>query len=351
VPGMTEPINLPRAHIQVAGSRITADPVVAVLGTSVFTGRFAHKGDRTQPWEFDLQANTLSLEQGSLWFDALGRRQPIPLLERLPGLSSFGARRVAASNLFGALNARGHFSSPTVTYGTLNLDDFDTSVEISGRILRLVGATFRAGSGRGQGQAVVDLTTAPARVALDVAMTDGNLQSLAGRLPVELRKVRGTYSGTGHFETRGLSHEEMTSNLQGSATVRAKNVLLGEFDPLQAVARETGWGTIEPVRGEMGIKASALTLGVHDRRVVLGNTPVELGGAKLTLTGDYNFDGALDLNVRADMRHIKRRWLNTGDEGEPSARTIDIHMAGPLGKLAVVPGIAAAQASPGRRAR
>ena len=351
VPGMTELISLPRAHLQVTGSHITADPVVAVLGTSVFTGRFAHEGDRTQPWEFDFRANRLSLEQGSLWFDALGRRQPIPLLERLPGLSSFGARRAAASNLFGALNARGHFSSPTVTYRELNLDDFKTSVEISGRIVRLVGATFRAADGGGQGHAVVDLTSAPARLALDVAMADGNLQSLAGHLPVELRKMRGTFSGTGHFETRGLSHEEMTSNLQGSATVRANKVSLGDFDPLQAVARETGWGTIEPVRGETAIKASALTLGVHDRRVVLGNTPVELGGAQLKVAGVYSFDGALDLDVRADMRHIKRRWLNTQEEGRPSAHMIEIHLAGPLGKLAVVPEITAAQTNPGSRVR
>ena len=351
VPGMTEPINLPRAHIQVAGSRITADPVVAVLGTSVFTGNFAHEGDRAQPWEFDLQASTLSLEQGSLWFDALERRQPVSLLERLPGLSSFGARRVAASNLFGALNAHGHFSSPTVSYHSLNLDDFDASVEISGRIVRLADATFRAGGGSGQGQMVVDLTSAPARVSLDVAMTDGTLQSLAGHLPVELRKMRGLFSGTGHFETRGLSHEEITSNLQGNATVHIKNVLLGDFDPLQAVALEADWGMIEPVRGELGIKASSFTVGIHDRRVELGNTPVEIGGAKLTVTGAYDFDGALDMNVRADLRHIKRRWLNTEVEGEPGARTSDIHLVGALGKLAVVPAIAAAQTTPGHRAR
>jgi len=351
VPGMTEPINLPRVHIQVAGSRITADPVVAVLGTSVFTGSIAHQGDRAQPWEFDVRANTLNLEQGSLWFDALGRRQPIPLLERLPGLSSFGARRAAASDLFGALDARGHFSSPTVTYRSLSLDDFNTSVEISGRIIRLVGATFRATGGRGQGQVNVNLMSAPARVSLDVTMTDGNLKSLAGYMPDELRKVRGIYSGAGHFETRGLSHEEMTTNLQGSATVRVKNVLLGDFDPLQAVARQTGWGTIEPARGEMGIKGSTLVIGVQNRRVVFGNSPVELGGAKLKVNGVYSFDGAFNLNVRADLRHIKRRWLNTGVESEQGARTIDIRMDGSLGKLVVVPEIAAARSSSGRRVR
>ncbi len=346
VPGFTEPINLPRAHIQVTGGHVIADPVVAVLGTSVFTCRLEHQGDRTQPWQFDVRANTLSVEQGSLWFDVLGRRQPVPLLERFSGLISLGALRAAASDLFGALNARGSFFSPTVTYRASNLADFKTSVEISGRVIKLENATFRAGGGRGQGKAVVDLTSAPARVVIDVALVDGNLQPLVSRLPVELRRVRGTYSGTGHFETRGLSHEETTANLQGSATVHLKNIFFGDFDPLQAVARHSGWGIIEPARGEVGVRSSVATLEVHDRRVVVGNFPLDIAGAKLKVTGTYSFDGALELDVRADMRHIYRRWLSAEDEGTPGVRTIDLHLAGPLSRLAVAPEIAATQPSP-----
>lgn len=348
VPGLTEPVNLPRAHIQVAANHVIADPVVAVMGTSVFTGRLEHEGGRTEPWTFDVHSSALSLEQGSLWFDALGRRQPASLLERLPGLSSFGELRIAASNLFGALKARGRFSSPSVTYRALNLADFRSPVEISGRTITLEGATFRAAGGKGGGRMLVDFTSAPARVTLDVSMADGNLQTLALRLPPELRKVRGTFSGSGHFETRGLSHAETTSNLQGSATVRLKNVFLGDYDPLQALARHQGWGTLEPHRGEVEIRSCVGTLEVHDRRVVLGNAPVEMAGAQLKLTGAYTFEGGVDLDVHADMRHLTRRWLNGGATGKAGAHLLELHLLGPLNKLAAAPEFAVTEPDPKR---
>ncbi|HEV2350496.1 MAG TPA: AsmA family protein [Terriglobia bacterium] len=346
VPGLTEPVHLPRARIQVAANQVIADPVVAVMGTSVFTGRIEHQGDRTQPWIFDLHSSALSLEQSSLWFDALGRRQPPSLLERLPGLSSFGELRVAASNLFGALKARGRFASPSVTYRALNLTDFKSAVEISGRTIKLDGATFRAGGGKGQGRMVVDFTNAPARVAIDVSMADGNLQALAPRLPPELRKLRGTFSGAGHFETRGLSHAETTSNLQGSATVNLKNVFLGGFDPLQALARQKNWGTLEPPRREVEVRSCVGTLEVHDRRVVLGNAPVGIAGARLKLTGAYKFDGAVDVDVRADMRHLTRRWLIVERAGVTGAHVLELRLLGPLNHLATAPEFATTQPNP-----
>jgi len=350
VPGFTEPIELPRALVQVSGDHVTANPVVAVLGTSVFTGRFEHQGERKQPWEFDIRANALSVEQGSLWFDALGHRPPIPLLARLPGLSSFGEVRAAASSLFGAVSAHGRFASPVVSYRGLKLTDFKTAVAISGRVVRLDGATFRAGGGRGRGQAVVDLTNSPAGVSVDLAMMDCNFQALAAHLPPALGRVRGTYSGNGHFETRGLSRQEMTGNLQGKATVRLKSVYLGEFDPVQALAGQAGWGALEPGHRETSLRLPPVILQVQDHRVELGNTPFLISGAKLRVSGTYGSDGALELRVRADLSHLTRHWLNTV-ESDPNSRLLDVRLAGSFHRLAVQPQIAASQPAPMRRDR
>jgi AsmA family/AsmA-like C-terminal region len=346
VPGLTEPINLPRAHVQVAANHVIADPVVAVMGTSVFTGRLEHQGGRSEPWTFDVHSTALSLEQGSLWFEVLGRRRPASLLERLPGLPSFGELRVAASNIFGALNARGRFASPAVNYRALNLSDFKSPVEISGRTIKLDGATFRAAGGKGRGRMVVDFTSAPARVTIDVSMANGNLQTLAARLPPEMRELHGNFSGAGHFETRGLSHAEITSNLQGSATVHLKHVLLGAYDPLQALSQHKGWGTLEPLRGEVEVPSCVGTLEVHDRQVVLGNAPVDIAGARLKLTGSYTFDGAVDLDVRADMRRLRRHWLNATSAGFAGAHVLEVHLLGPMNKLAAAPELATTQPAP-----
>lgn len=337
VPGLTEPLHIPRAIIRVNGDQVISYPVVAVMGTSVFTGRLEHQGERRQPWKFDVRADRLSLEQGALWFDVLGHRPPLSLLERLPGLSSFAARRVAAWNLFSTLNAQGHFATSSLTYHSLALADFRASVEISGRIVRVNGATFRTGGGLGQGRAQVDLTDAPARVSADITLAETKLQTWASYLPTLLRGVRGSLSGTGHFESLGLTRGQMSANLQGRAKVNLKNVSFGDFDPLEALARANQWGTIEPARREVGLRSAVVTLEVRDRRVVLRRWPLELAGAKLELSGIYGFDGLVGLEVHADLSHVTRRWLDSEGQSDPDARLVDLHLAGPLDKLRIVP--------------
>lgn len=337
LPGLTEPLNVPSARLAVRDGEVVADRVVAVMGTSVFSGELRHRGDRARPWEVSLRTNSLSLEQAAQWFDVLGLRRPVPLLDRLPGLGSSTERRAAASNLFGALNATGRFSAAAVTYRALNLKDFGADVEISGRVVRVGHATFRAGGGRGQGQARVDLTTAPAAVVADAKVSDAALQSLAPRLPVALRQLRGAWSGSGHFETRGLSRDEMSANLEAQATVRLRNVDGGDFDPLATLAQSAGWGSLEPERSESLLRSATLALRVRDRLVSIEKSPIDWAGAKLTLGGTYAFDGTADLDVTADLRHIRRRWVS--DEGSDLLKPIGpvgrLHLTGPLGGLAV----------------
>jgi hypothetical protein len=346
VPGLTEPLNLPRASLRVNGDQVVVDPVVAVLGTSVFSGRLGHQGERKNPWEFDVRADNLSLEQGALWFDVLGRRKPLPLLARLPGLSSFTARRVAASNLFASLNARGRFAALNVTYRALALKDFRATIEISGRVVRVAGASFRAGGGRGQGSGLVDFTSVPARLAADVSFTGGSVQALASRLPAALRGAHGSISATGHLETRGLSREEMSTNLEGWATIRFQDLFLGDFDALEAVARGTAWGTLEPARGKSGPLSTVATLELRNRQVDLKKASFDLAGAKLDLMGTYGFDGAVDLDVRADLRRVRRRWLNHGEEDNAAPLLGEFRLVGPLDKLVVTPQMRVSSANP-----
>ena len=345
VPGLTEPLNIPRARVQVNGDRIVVEPLVAVMGTSVFTGRLEHRGERSNPWWFQVKANALAVEQGALWFDVLGHRPPLALLERIPGLSSFSARRVVARDLFGALNVKGQFEAPVVSYRSLNLEDFRASVEVSGRVIRVAGASFKVGRGSGRGSGEVDLTNAPARVAGEVTLAGTKLQTLAVRLPAVLQKARGTISGSVRFETRGLTREEMSANLGGRGTAHLRNITLGDFDPLQAVSRQANWGTLESARGDVTLPSASIPFEIRDRRVSLAKQPLELEGAKLTLSGSYAFDGALDLNVRADFRHLTRRWMGAGPEGPARARVADVHLVGPLATPVVAPEVEVSQAT------
>lgn len=340
VPGLTEPLNLPRVDLRVDEDEIVADPVVAVMGTSVFTARLLHRGGRKTPWEVDVRANSLSMEQGALWFDALGRRQPLPLLDRLPGLSSFAARRAAASTLFSYVNARGRFTTPLLTYRALTLKDFHASVAISGRLIQVSKATFLAGGGHGQGSGKVDLIGAPALLAADISLTGAGVQSLAAWLPTALHSARGSISGSASLVSRGLSREEMSGNLRGQATVSLKDISFGDFDVLGALARAGGLGKLDPARGPVGFHSAVVKLDVQDRRVSMRDVALDLAGAKLAVSGTYTFGGPFDLDVHMDMSNARRHWAPfaaRGEESDPDRQRVELRLAGPLDKLGVVP--------------
>jgi hypothetical protein len=337
IPGLTEPLNLPHASLHVQGDEVTLDHVVAVLGTSVFNAKMAHRGAWQNPWKFDLHANALSLEQGALWFDALGRRRPLPLLERLPGLASFTARRSAASQLFASLNAEGRFTTPSVSYRTVALKDFQGAFEVSGRTVRMKTARFRVGGGRGEAGGVVDFSSAPALLTAGVSLTGIPVQSLISRLPGVLHGARGSLSATATLETRGLGREELAENLTGEATLSLKDLSFGDFDPLGALARQARWGTLDPIHGPVAIRSAMVTLGFRNRRLMLKSAPLELSGATLQVDGTYVLGGALNLDVHADLQHLRRRRLESEDEVKSSPPYAEVHLAGPLDKLVVIP--------------
>jgi hypothetical protein len=190
----------------------------------------------------------------------------------------------------------------------------------------------------------VDLTSAP-RVAGEVTLAEAKLQAVASRLPEALRKTRGQISASARFTTRGLTREEMSANLDARGTAHLRNIFFGDFDPLQALSRQAGWGALEPAHGEVALASASLVLEVRDRRVSLAPQLLELEGAKLTLSGSYGFDGTLDMAVRADRRRITRRWMSAGPEGPPSAQAALVRLRGPLDKPIAAPEVEVSQAT------
>jgi hypothetical protein len=157
--------------------------------------------------------------------------------------------------------------------------------------------------------------------------------------------MRGSVFASGHFETRGLSHDEVSANLQGHATVHLRNISFGAFDPLNAFARFSGWGALEPIRGPVGMRSAVIALEVHDRQVVLRNASLDLAGAKLGLAGTYSFDGTADLDVRADLRQVLRRWLNHAEDRTLAPPLGNLHLVGPLYRLVASPQIEVSRAN------
>jgi len=336
IPGLTEPINVPRASLQVNGDDIVVEHLQAVLGTSVFSGRLVHQGDRRTPWTFSLHGDSLDLEQGASWFVAFAHRSPIPLFRRLPGLDSFAEEREVASNLFSSLHARGQFSASKVSFRKIRLDNFQSNLEVLDRMIRLSNASFQTGGGQGRLIGQVDLTSKSPRLTTDVSLSEVGVQSIVTHLPPALRGAHGSMSINARLETTGLSEEELRENLEGRVAVVARDLSLAGFDPVGAFVRLAGEGALEPLRGPAGLHSVSLNLQVHDRRVALKKITLDFSGARLTLSGSQAFDGPLNLHVAADLQHLHRRWLTRADEGDIEASPLELDFSGSLDKLAPV---------------
>jgi hypothetical protein len=323
--------------LQITGNQITADPVVAVLGTSVFNSKITHEGGREIPWRFDVRASRLNLEEAALWFDALGLRRPLALLERLPGLSSFAARREAASHIFQSLNADGRFATPELSYRGVVMKDFQGNFEVAGRMIRMKGATFHASGGRGDAGGSVDFTVSPPVLSGQCALVGIALQLLTARLPGPVHDLRGLLDARGDFQTRGLGREELADNLTGQLQVRAKDISFGNFDPLGTLAQNSHWGKLEPVRGPVTAPPTTLNLEILNRRFILKSAALDLGGASLQIHGTYAWTGALDLNVRTDARRLHRRWLAREEVPSPSPILPEVRLGGQIDHLVVNP--------------
>jgi len=334
IPGFTEPINVPGASLLVNGDEIVVDHLLAVLGTSVFSGRLRHQGDRHSPWTFDLHADNLDLEQGASWFVAFAHRNPLPLLGRLPGLGSSPPDREVASNLFSSLNARGRFSASKVSFRRITLDNLQTSVEVSGRVIRLSNASFQTGGGHGRLIGRLDLSGKSARLAADASLSGVAVQSIVTHLPPALRAARGSMSIDGRLETTGMNKEDLRGNLEGHVAIAVRDLSLGGFDPVGALVRLAGEGALEPLRGPAGLRSVTLNLQVHDRSVALKKVTLDFSGARLTLSGSQAFDGPLNLHVAADLQRLRRRWLTRVDEDDIETSPPELDLSGTLDKLA-----------------
>lgn len=342
LPGFAEPINLSQARIQVNGDHIVADPLLAVIGDSAFSGRLEHRGERSRPWTFNLRASTLSLEESSRWFGAERRRRGFPLLESIPGFASLTEGRTAGATLLGGLSAEGSFSTAAVVYRSATLTDLRSAVELSGWTIRLSNVSFRAAGGRGQGSLQVNLGESPPFVTGETSLDSAKLQAVA--LPAPLRTVRGLFSGSGQFQTRGSTREELARNLQGEAMVRLRSV--SGFDPVAVTARAVSWGELEPGHVEPVVRSATLAMQIRDRRLILSPVSVEIGGALLRLDGGCGFDGTVDLGVRADFRQLTRRWLDDPGDTSPAERVSSFRLTGPLDRLVVLPEVQASRARP-----
>jgi hypothetical protein len=229
------------------------------------------------------------------------------------------------------------------------LKDFQGTFELAGRTIRMRKATFRTAGGRGEAKGAVDFTTSPPLLSAQASLAGVSVQSLTARLPGPVRDLRGIVNATGNFQTRGLAREELGENLTGQMELRIRDISFGDFDPLGILAESAHWGKLEPTRGPVTAPPATLDLEIRDRRLILKTLALDLSGAGLQFDGTYPWAGALNLNVRADLRRLRRRWLEREDDPHLPAHLAEVRLGGPIDHLVVNPqeGVASAGRSRG----
>ena len=328
IPGFHAPLAISHAEARFSGDGVVIAPLTASIGPSIFTGSLEHYGRLGEPWMFTLKANRLNLQEAFSWFADLHSKSPFSFLPTFPGLAAWARDDEQALYLFRALNAQGVFSTPSLIYRSVTLNDFRANVQVADRVIRVTDGQFQAGGGRGQGRLKVDVSDGLPKLAADFSLAKGGLPAVAGRLPAQLHKLRGTWSGSGHFETSGSTHDQLGANLRGEARIELKSVSLGDFDPIDAIARTVGWGTVQPTHREATIRSLTLNLLFHGLHATLDPIDLSLEGARVAFGGDYGFDGALNLTVHADFNHLTRHWLESGSD----ERSSSLRLTGPLHK-------------------
>ncbi len=310
LPTLTQPLNVPRAELEIVGHRILAQPVVAVMGGSVFSGRLLHEGSSASPWRFWIHANHLNLSQCAAWFISSRQPRPFALLGRWAGLRAVFERHAAASDFFRRLNAEGTVSTPRLQVRNLRLSGFRADISIHQQVVRITHLDFRAGGGEGSGLLVLDAAVSPPWLDARLALQHARVQAIAPYLSPKLAGARGTYSVAGQWVTRGDDGRQMAENFRGSGTLRVSHLTLGHFDLLNAVAQSSGLGSLEPQTSPGTIPSLTARFEVHHGHVLVRSVPLRVGGVALALTGSYTFAGAIRLRVQADFRSVRRHWLH-----------------------------------------
>ncbi|HEY6293116.1 MAG TPA: AsmA family protein, partial [Terriglobia bacterium] len=233
VPGLVQPLEISEARISLDGDRLSIDPLTASFAGSALTGRLSHAGARSEPWTFEARASAVDLTQVLPEFEAFGHPAEPTWFERIPGLSTLDARRLAGTGLFNALHAEGEFSTPVLAYRGVTLRDFRGRAEISHRLLRLTSASFRISSGRGRSSADIDLSGPVPHLSAQFDLTGLRVENWTSHLPPQLADLRGAAAFSGRFVTAGTSRAQLETSLEGTARLRLTNLDLGSFDPLR----------------------------------------------------------------------------------------------------------------------
>jgi hypothetical protein len=159
------------------------------------------------------------------------------------------------------------------------------------------------------------------------------LQSVTARLTGPARELRGSVNATGKFQTRGLLREDLAQNLTGIMELRLRDISFGDFDPLASLAQQAHWGKLEPAHGSVTALPATLNVEIRDRRIVLKPMTLDLSGANLQCSGVYAWAGSLNLNVRADLRRLRRRWASRPEDAPRAARLEQVRLVGQIDHL------------------
>ncbi|HVH73048.1 MAG TPA: AsmA-like C-terminal region-containing protein, partial [Candidatus Dormibacteraeota bacterium] len=322
VAGLNQPVDLAEASLGWSDGRRTA----RLLRVEGFGGNWmggieesAKTDEENLPnWKFDLIVDHLNASELDRW---VGPRARPNWLQRL--LHSFLGEvtpATPASELVRRVDAEGRIRINRLTIEKLKFDN--VLAQGSLRDLKLVVRDSKAEWAGGTVRAKINASFLP-RPSYDISanLDRINLAELPGTGRLADR-LTGAASGNLQLKTRGVGHEELLQNLDGSGVVKLKKVELRGLDlPASVADGAARSGTSRWPAGQCAFL-------IRSQSMVLQWLQLNAGREQTSVEGTLSFGSDAELSVST------QRWETTNAQPrKASAKGHVLKISGPLDEL------------------
>ena len=267
LPGISEPVNVNSASIQMQGSRVAVTKMRAWAGPIDFTGEYHYEPDAANPHRFTLVIPTLDVSEAEQLL--------LPTLRREQGFFARTLRRpVSLPDWLVHRQAEGTLRVGTLLAGALELRDVRAHVVWDAADVEMTNVTAHVEDAKATGAVAIDLAAAQPAYRIR-----GRVQDLTWR--------GGKVDFDTKIETRGTGTDFLL-NLLSEGAFDAKSVSMSPDTPLR-----TASGLYEFTVSPLG------------PRIKLTGVEAAMGSERFSGQGNTQADGKVQIELASNTRVLR----------------------------------------------
>jgi hypothetical protein len=287
---INQPVQLPRAHVELTPSQRTISLSAAEAFGAVWRGSLARKYLDPQ-WTFDLTADHLDAAELDRW---LGPRARPGFLARITGANPVAAAAAPANAVITRLAARGRLRAGRVDVLPMHIDKFDGDAELEGRTIRIRKAQAEFFGGKISGSLDARLLPDPSYEfqgrfdRVDLVQLGRAVSFLDGH-------IVGNASATLTLSAHGVGRGDLVNSIHGEGTLTGRSIEVSGLDIPDAYP---GPDADHPREAFTLVRGSYR---VQNKAIDLSSFLLENSVGRLEAEGRIDFSHALNLRVHPSI--------------------------------------------------